>query len=246
MRFCPNCQRVFEDDDVFCPEDGSNLADGPIVSAFDTPTQVVQRTGQSRPKVAESKSSIVYVIVGALGATVVALVIAIYFLWGGERDGSSPSDLKGSNETNKLSPGVKGTNKDTVQTSQPTIRTVSVEDAKELINRWSAAQAKNDFSEYRSYYSREFIGIKQTPEGRPQRMEYNEWMNDRRKSIPNIVSVNLENLNYSQEGELVVVTFRQQWRSLNHCDVGKKVITIKMFADGPKITSEKISDPTFC
>jgi len=245
MQFCPKCQRIFEDDDVYCPDDGSNLAVGPIVSAFNTPTQILQHTGRSGSKTAESKSSFVYVIVGALGATVVALVIAVVFLTGGKSDLSADVEKAATQKPPTIA-GNLVSNKDDEQARTPKINSVSIEDAKELINRWSAAQAKNDFSEYRSYYSREFIGIKQTPDGRPQRMEYNEWMNDRRKSIPNIVSVNLENLNYSPEGELVVVTFRQQWRSLNHCDVGKKVMTIKMFADGPKITSEKISDPAFC
>jgi len=71
-------------------------------------------------------------------------------------------------------------------------------------------------------------------------------MRDRGKMVANFTNVEMQEPNYTQQGSTVVVTFRQQWQSLRHCDVGMKTITIKMFPGGPKIVSEKIVNPVNC
>lgn len=103
-----------------------------------------------------------------------------------------------------------------------------------------------NFESYRSCYAPTFVGTKDVPNAPPKRYDYAAWIADRRAMVKNFIDVEMEDVVYSVEGPTAIVSFRQTWRSLNHCDASRKTITIKMFPDGAKIIGERTYDAVNC
>lgn len=84
MKKCPNCNQVFPDDNFFCLEDGTTLL--PVLSTTENlpvfptpdsaPTQVVTRPHSQR---IPDSSKWLYLIIGVMATTIIALGIAFYF-----------------------------------------------------------------------------------------------------------------------------------------------------------------------
>lgn len=87
MKRCPNCNQVFSDDNVFCQQDGTTLlfvsqtSENPSLFPVtdSAPTQVVSRPRISSSSAASDSSKWLYLIIGAIAATILALGITFYF-----------------------------------------------------------------------------------------------------------------------------------------------------------------------
>jgi hypothetical protein len=243
MKKCPKCSVVFEGYETYCPDDGAILVEDGVSPAYYTPTQVINTPAIS-PAVRE-KSPLIYVLLGAMAATILALGIVLYVTSGGGNKSVEPNREQSATNTSPSAPTSGSRNGEQPAPADEELP-ITVSHAQGLMTRWKNSQNSKNFPVYRSLYAPTFVGIKDTEDGRSQRQDYREWMSDRGKMVANFTNVEMQEPNYTQQGSTVVVTFRQQWQSLRHCDVGKKTITIKMFPGGPKIISERIVNPVNC
>ncbi|CAN5217451.1 hypothetical protein BH10ACI1_BH10ACI1_30630 [soil metagenome] len=84
MKKCPNCDQLFDNDNVFCINDGTTLIatieTQQKVASFatfnDSPTQIVPYPPMSAPP--NSSSKWLFLIIGAMTATIVALAIGYF------------------------------------------------------------------------------------------------------------------------------------------------------------------------
>ena len=58
--------------------------------------------------------------------------------------------------------------------------------------------------------------------------------------LKNTLSVEIQNLEILTEGETATAEFTQQFQSVNYNDAGQKILKIKMFPNGAKITYEEM------
>jgi hypothetical protein len=88
MKKCPNCNQTFSNDNVFCPDDGTNLltiskaGDTPpgFPTAGDTPTQVVVTrpiTG-AQPAASKDSSKWLFLVIGVLATALAGLAIFMF------------------------------------------------------------------------------------------------------------------------------------------------------------------------
>lgn len=257
MKICPACGRTFDGDDDFCPDDGARLSRS-AASVFDTPTTVIGTPARKSVAAGNgSKRPMLYVLVGAMAATIIALGFALYTYTGGttEPTANAPANAKAKGYANTNQ--AKDANRPSSQTAPATQAseadpqaeeslTITEEDARGVLKRWLRAQNEQNFAAYRSLYHSSFVGYKDTPAGQTDRMGYAEWIRDRGKMAPNVRDVTVTEQVISAEGRTATVKFRQRWQSVRHCDIGAKTLTIQMFPDGPKITGEVLSNPYPC
>src|SRR5215213_1471708 len=79
MKHCPHCRRVFDDENLFCLNDGTQLEDFPQSGANSIPTQYfppLQREAASQ----KSFGKVIYWVCGALVLVIGILSIVIYAL----------------------------------------------------------------------------------------------------------------------------------------------------------------------
>ncbi len=242
MKICPTCGRSFDIGDVYCPEDGATLSGSPR-SAFETPTQVIQTSSVGERSAADYKGPLTHVLVGGMGATILALLVAVYFLSG--RGNAPENSQAATGSPAKALNAEKPSGDSPAQKSEP-VRSITESDGREILGRWIRAQNSKDYAAYAALYHSSFVGFKVTPDGESDRQAYNEWLRDRKRMLPNFITVNVSNERISIEGETVVVRFTQQWRSVRHCDIGEKEMTIQMHNGSPKIRSEILRNPYPC
>lgn len=227
----------------FCVDDGTPLEYFTPFASANVPTKVLTPFS-AQPSTRNNSSKIIYAALGAMGAIIIGLGAVLLYV-------SSVS--RADTNTNENSPAAKPDSaaltqpKNSNSTAIAAMPPISAEAADELIRRWENAQDSRDFAAYRACYSPTFAGVKRTPASPGGReMKFDAWMRDRRATMARIADVQLDGISTRIDGEVAIVTFVQKWRSKNHCDIGDKEILIRMFADGPKIVSEDIRNPTFC
>ncbi len=138
----------------------------------------------------------------------------------------------------------EGSKSDKATTTKPAPRKtlpITNQAASDLIDRWEKAQDTRDYNAYKSCYAPEFTGIKLTKSGKKSRMNYSQWLNDRRKMLKNVESVDIQGLNIQISGDTATAEFTQNFKSKNYQDSGTKVMKIKMFSDGAQIVSEEMT-----
>jgi hypothetical protein len=119
---------------------------------------------------------------------------------------------------------------------------INKNEVSDLIDSWERAQNEADYNTYKSLYATEFSGIKRTTSGKVSRLNYNQWLNDRRKMLKNIKSVTITNTNVTIVGNTATAEFTQDFESNNYQDTGQKILKIQMFSSGPKIIYEEMKD----
>lgn len=92
MKKCPACGHVSTDEDVYCPNDGSILEADNSPSPFDTPTQYVPLPKASPEP---TRSPMIFIAIGAMGATIVSLIAVLYMM-----SGSTTKSAAETNATN--------------------------------------------------------------------------------------------------------------------------------------------------
>jgi hypothetical protein len=250
MKRCPQCDQYFNNEDVFCLNDGSVLETaGP--SANDTPTQVLAApfTGAVEKTAGGSRF---YWIIGSMALVIVFLLGGMFVLLlrpvpppaietAGNKPGSSQTPAPGSKPENET---LAATNSAAAltQPGQPSLPPVTAEAARSLIERWEKAQDARNFSLYQQCYGQPFFGVKRTRTGEVSQMNYGQWMNDRRKMLSKAagLDVGIEGLQITIAGDTATAEFEQYYRSASYRDRGPKVLKIKMFPEGAKIVYEEI------
>ena len=179
-----------------------------------------------------------YIALGALGAGVIALGVALYFLLPTEKGAGSKH---GANDpTNNAEHAVPIQPLNRPVTPEALTPVLTQESVAALVERWRISQNTRDFKDYQDCFDSSFFGVKRTKTGGPQRMNFGSWMNDRRKMLPNVIEVGVSNMQISFDGDTAIVRFDQRFRSVNHADDGLKEMRVKMFPAGPKIVFEEL------
>jgi hypothetical protein len=88
MKRCPQCNQIFTDDNFFCLNDGtsllynSNTVQNPPVfqTSSDAPTLVVSRPQENRPSSGNGSSKWLYLVIGVMGTTLVAMAVFMFLL----------------------------------------------------------------------------------------------------------------------------------------------------------------------
>lgn len=254
MNRCPKCGARFTDDNAFCLDDGTALVGEsghaetvvlPISAATANPRGTPEHRNSPRSK---PSSPTVYILIGAMAATIVALGIVLYLT----RDG-----IKGPAAENKAKPETPSNSANTTAARTPTNSSaetslregpasITESTARDVLNRWREAQNGRDFTEYANLYAPAFVGYKVTPSGETDRMNRDQWLRDRREMLPNFIEVQVVNERIRIDGATAVVTFTQRWRSARHCDIGEKELTIQIITGRPQIRSEVLRNPYPC
>lgn len=239
MKRCPLCHQFFDDENLFCLNDGTKLDDSSPSAANSVPTQYlpsVQR--EAAPQRNSGKG--VYWICGALLLVVGVLSVVIYALVSSPARARQSTDEKSEKAAEAQT--VKPTsNNETVEPAKsPEFSPLTPQAARELVERWEKAQDARNFNTYKSCYAPSFFGIKRTKSGGETRMNYTQWLADRRKMLANTIDVGVRNLEIALDGETATARFAQQFQSVNYSDEGQKILKIKMFEDGAKIVYEEM------
>jgi hypothetical protein len=246
MKRCPQCRQIFNDEDVFCLNDGTTLEI--VVAGNDTPTQIV-----SSPLFAPSKNGVTgnrfYLIIGLMAVLIVFLLGGVIFLllrpWAVQIVAEMPANKPGNAQNTVPATKVESANANI--SSQPSLPPITSDAVSALIERWEKAQDAQNFRSYQDCYGQPFLDIKRTKTGAESQMNYGQWMNDRRKMLSQAVGLDIEvqGLSVAVDGDTATAEFEQYYRSVEYSDYGPKVLKIKMFPDGPKIVYEdlKASQP---
>lgn len=94
------------------------------------------------------------------------------------------------------------------QLAAPVVKNnAAAKEAEAMVYAWAKAWAARDVKHYLSYYGKEFDP--------PGSMKRSEWENERRQRISNKsnISIKLENLNVSVDGNKAVAKFRQNYKA---------------------------------
>lgn len=238
MKRCPICRRTFEDDDLYCLDDGNALEPLPSLTINETPTQVVSPFRPQSTPTPPGNGGVLYFALGVLGAGVISLGVALYFLLPTEKTADSK---RGSGDPpNSTVNAVPVQQPDRPVMTDAVTPVLTQESVAGLVERWRISQNTRNFKGYQDCFDSSFFGIKRTKAGGPQRMNYGSWMNDRRRMLPNVIEVGVSNMQISFDGDTAVVRFDQRFRSVNHADDGLKELRVKMFPGGPRIIFEEL------
>lgn len=81
MKKCPNCNQIFDDDNDFCPNDGTRFATGydGFMSSREVPTQYVAHPQTSQPLVVSQSPKWIFPLVGVLCGLAVVLGFFAFF-----------------------------------------------------------------------------------------------------------------------------------------------------------------------
>lgn len=112
-----------------------------------------------------------------------------------------------------------------------------------LVMQWAQAQSNRDFNTYKSFYSRNFTGIKRTKSGKTTSYTYDGWLQDREKMIAKTswLSVTAHGLEVTSQSENeITVKFTQYYRSDRYSDVGPKILNFRKESGGWKISYEEM------
>ena len=244
MKRCPHCHLDFDDENLFCLNDGTKLEEFPLPRANDIPTQYVPavRRAAASQKSVDKK---IYWLCGALLAVIGVLSFVIYALVA--NPATVRRSIDESSEKAAETPTVKPTSKseavepaNTPAAPAPELPPLTPQNVRELIERWERAQDARNYNAYKSCYATSFFGIKRTKSGAESRMNYAQWLGDRRKMLANTIDVGVLNLEIEIAGETATARFIQQFQSANYSDEGQKILKIKTFADGAKIVYEEL------
>lgn len=260
MKKCPNCNHFFSDDDIFCPIDGTTLEAAVSLATNDTPTQVLSSFPTPVvPKKSDGKY--LYLITGTMAVVIIGLSAIVFYLLSGKENnenknsenkqeiGQTIENKPAQKESNsaqtsqieKQTPQIEKANKQiSVDNTQVQTEPITDEAVQELINRWRQAQNSRNYNAYKACYAPQFFGIKRTRDGDETRMNYGQWMNDRRKMLENTINVAVQNPNINIERDTATAQFIQEFESVNYQDTGQKILKIKMFPDGAKIIFEEM------
>jgi hypothetical protein len=179
-----------------------------------------------------------YFALGALGAGVVALGVAFFFLLPGDRGANSKHGSTDSTNSTANNAAIRPTGH--LETEDSLTPVLTQDSVAALVERWRLAQNTRNFKGYQDCYDSSFFGIKRTKTGGAQRMNFGTWMNDRRKMLPNVIELGVSNMQISFDGDTAVVRLDQRFRSVNYADDGLKELRVKMFPAGPKIIFEEL------
>lgn len=238
MKRCPICRRTFEDDDLYCLDDGYALEPLEPPAANETPTQIVSPFRPQPVTTPPGNGGVLYFALGALGAGVIALGVALFFLLPGDRTAKAKHGSTDSTNSTANNAAIQPTGH--LETEDALTPVLTQDSVAALVERWRISQNTRNFKSYQDCFDSSFFGIKRTKAGGPQRMNYGTWMNDRRKMLPNVIEVGVSNMQISFDGDTAVVRFDQRFRSVNHADDGLKELRVKMFPGGPRIVFEEL------
>lgn len=101
MKKCPNCQRIFDDSNDYCLDDGTPLIAISGQSSFDTPTQFIPTPLNSRDIARQGNTSPwPFLVIGVLVAALIGAGLFIYF-----RSSTSNEEPVAGNRANENGPG---------------------------------------------------------------------------------------------------------------------------------------------
>jgi len=261
MKKCPQCNQFFDDENLFCLDDGTGLnnsdANDYSTHSGNTPTVFVPKfqvmPSSSVQNTAANSNKWLYPVLGILvGAVIVLGFLAFYPRPANEKENnlekttsitdnkllvvqSSENKLQNSQKENTNVPPSE------ISTKQIESPPISVDAVRDLWIRWEKAQDMQSFRLYQSCYGQPFRGVKRV-ESETKVYNYASWLNDRRKVLGNAIGLDVEinNLQISIEGDTATAEFDQYYRSLRHSDWGPKILKLKMFPDGAKIVYEEL------
>ncbi len=265
MKKCPDCSQFFSDDNFFCLNCGTSLLHNADMkqnpTSFqtpnDTPTQLLSSFPTKTVEKKEAHRSF-YLIIGAMAVLIIGLSAIVFFLLSGKdssenKTGENKQQANQIVENNSVSnsalisqvekqiPQIEKSNKQIYAgNTQVQTEPITNEAVQDLLNRWRQAQNARNYNAYKACYAPQFFGIKRTRNGGETRMNYGQWMNDRRKMLKNTINVGIQIQDIKTEGDTATSQFIQQFESVNYQDTGQKILKIKMFSDGAKIIYEEL------
>lgn len=122
-----------------------------------------------------------------------------------------------------------------------TIPTIQSEEIIAFLDEWVVAQIQNDFDRYKEMYSYDFTGVKMNHKKRESSFNYSDWLNDKRKIIPNIQNVEYHDLFIlSSDEKNARIRFTQVFLSSKYGDKGIKEMTLKRENGKLSITNEEM------
>lgn len=166
MKKCPNCNQMFSDENLFCLNDGTSLLNIPdtgqaptfFQTPADTPTQFIPRLPTNAP-VSAPTSNWLYLIIGVMATTIIALGIAFYL----SRNNPNEKETAKTEQSTKLNENVSSPNQSVVENktnesmpgNKPNVATYSTPRPMPSINpnldpagRWSG-----DWTSSKAYYT---------------------------------------------------------------------------------------------
>lgn len=111
--------------------------------------------------------------------------------------------------------------------------------ARVVLEQWVSAQNSASFDDYSKNYALRFSGIKRVG-ARSFRMDRTQWLADREQMFKSKPRVQISNLEITLSGGAALLHFEQHWASKNYEDRGRKVMTLVMEENGPKIAREEM------
>jgi len=145
MKKCPKCSVVFEGYETYCPDDGAILVEDGVSPAYYTPTQVINTPAIS-PAVRE-KRPLIYVLLGAMAATILALGIFLYVTSGGGNKSIEPNREQGATNTSPSAPPSGSRNG---EHPAPQMRNCRLPcPTQGLMTKWKNSQNSKNFPVYR-------------------------------------------------------------------------------------------------
>lgn len=260
MKRCPQCNQIFGEENLFCLNDGTVLESFSPSLANDTPTQLFSPFPTKTVEKKDTNKG-TYAIIGAMAVVIIGLSAIVFFLLSGKensenKNGENKPEIsqtvenkpaqKESNsaQTSKIekqATQIEKANKQiSVDNAQVQTEPITDEAVQELINRWVRAQNSRNYNAYKACYAPQFFGIKRTSNGGETRMNFGQWMSDRRKMLKNTINVAVQIQDIKTERDTATAQFIQQFESVNYQDTGQKILKIKMFPDGAKIIYEEL------
>lgn len=245
MKRCPNCNRVYSDENNYCLTDGTAL----IPDAPEVPTLVASAPFIEQP-VPPVRPSVrpwwAYLAIGLLAVLVSGAVVA--YVKSIASPANAPAQQKNDAPPGASSPAVPngGVSQEpaskrgeAVQYPDTKPQQLTADAVRNLLSAWERAQDTRNFATYQACYDASFVGVK-TKGSTSQNYNYSTWMADRRRMIGNAVNLNVDisGLQIRVEGDTATAEFDQYYRSLRYSDWGPKEIRVKMTPSGAKIVYE--------
>jgi hypothetical protein len=103
---------------------------------------------------------------------------------------------------------------------------LDTEKLRRFVERWQQAQNDGKMEQYREIYAQDFAGLKRVG-GRAIEMGRDAWLQDRHKLSLKTPRIEISDLRFYRNRELVIAEFHQRWATKNFADEGTKVLTLR-------------------
>jgi hypothetical protein len=113
------------------------------------------------------------------------------------------------------------------------------DDARQLLDRWLAAQNKRDFGGYQALYADGFAGIKRVGT-RVVKLDRAGWMKDRERMFAKAITVEATGISVAMSDKGATVRFVQSFATPSFSDRGPKILVLERGPGGLRISREEM------